>query len=516
MLADFNQWSSAEPFIGAFKPTYVSGIDGLRLGAYSLYEQIYWTVPTVFEVFERGTDDNPIYIPSARGIVETIHRYLATGYRVISDPTMGSDTERATADLFLRQLFARERYYSKFSAAKRYGIMQGDWLFHITADDTKPDGARISIHPMDPASYFPIPNPDNVDDTIGAHLASITTEGEESVVHRITYHKTTGMGGPSPITVEEALYPIDGSGLPDIEEGKPIRIIRPPTLLPQPIDQIPIYHIQNFDQPGSEWGSSEARGIERLMAAINQGVTDEELSLALEGLGVYHCDGGAPVNEDGEEVPWDIGPARVVEHPKGSTFGRVDGIKDIAPFQDHIKYLHSILDQTSGIPDVAKGRVNVEAAQSGIALLLELGPLLARVSEKEQVITDVKMNMLYDLRRWMQAFEPTAGGSALENVIWVPTYGDKIPPNRKQQFDEIMTMLGIAPPIVTGAWARGELAKLGYEFPAEAQFAQEILAGVTAVAQVQADVLGMRTGAELNGANPPVAPDANGKVPVSA
>lgn len=497
MLEDFHQWSNAEPYIGSLRPSYVSGIDGLRLGAYNLYEQIYWTIPDVFEITQRGTEDNPIYIPSAKGIVETLHRYLASGYRVIEDPSVGSDTEKRDAAILLQSLFRRERYYSGFSSAKRYGIMQGDWLFHITADNTKPEGSRISIISMDPASYFPIENPDNVDETIGAHLASVVTEDGETYIHRVTYRKTTMRGGPSPMTVEEALYDPDSSGLPGIEEGNPFRVIRPPTLLPNPIDQIPIYHIQNFDQPGSEWGSSECRGIERLMAAINQGVTDEELALALEGLGVYHCDGGAPVNEDGEEVPWDIGPARVVEHAKGTVFGRVQGVTTIAPMQEHIKYLHNQLDESKGISAIAKGKVDVAVAESGIALMLELGPLLAAVVEKEQVITDVKLNMLWDLRRWFQAFEPNTGG--LENIVWVPMYGDKLPPNRKQKFDEIMSLLGVTPPVVTRAWGREELRKIGYEFPPEAEFAQAILLESQQTAQIETDVIGARMDQAMNG-----------------
>lgn len=495
MLADFNQWSSAEPYIGDLKVPYVGGLDQLRLGAYALYEQIYWTIPDVLEITQRGSDDNPIYIPSAKQIIETLHRYLASGLRIVPDPTMGSQAEQAAATILLTSLLRRERYYSKFSSAKRFGIMQGDWLFQILADDTRPEGSRISIIAMDPASYFPIHNPDNVDEIIGCHLAAIEVVDGEEVIRRITYRKTTEKGGPSPITVEEALVDPEASGLPDVEDETILQQVRSATLLKSPIDQIPLYHIQNFDQPGTPWGSSEARGLERLMGGINQGVTDEDLTLALEGLGVYHCDGGAPVNEDGEEVPWDIGPARVVEHPKGSNFGRVQGVSSIAPFQEHLKYLHRQMDMTAAIPDVAKGIIDVSVAPSGISLLLQHGPLFARVYEKEQVVTDVQLNMMYDLRRWFQAYEPNTG--ALENIIWIPTYGDKLPVNRNERFKEIMEMLGTTPPLVTTGWARSELTKMGYEFPDEAQFAQQIITEATAAAQIAVDVTGSRIDSAL-------------------
>lgn len=488
MLDSFTQWSSAEPFMSV-SAGFVGGDDAVRIAAYSLYEQLYWNIPDSFRLVQRGSDDDPIYIPSGRQIVETLHRYLANELSIIPDPSMGTESEQAESMSALTALMRRERFQSKFSANKRFGIIRGDWLFRIEADPTRPEGSRISLSSIDPAQYYPIYNPENVDEIIGAALASIVMVDGKELVQKTTYMKTTGKGGPSPITVEEGFYKLDKSGLPGTEQGSPEQVTIPPTPLPSPIDQIPIYHVQNFDEPGTIWGSSEMRGLERLSAAINQAISDEELSLALEGLGVYWCDGGSPIDAvTGQAVPWDIGPARVIEVPTGKKFGRVSGITSVTPFQDHLKYLHSQMDKTVGISDVAQGVVDVQVAESGVALYLKLAPLLSRVAEKEQVVTDVSVNMLFDLRRWFTAYE----GFNFESVIWLPTYGDKIPSNRQQKFKEIMDLVGVDPPLVSSQWARLELAKLGYEFPPDAELLNQIITERTAIEQVAVDVTGAR------------------------
>lgn len=511
MLQVFHQWSNAEPYL-TYKPNYVGGMDQLRVGAYMLYEEIYWSIPEALKLLVRGSDDNPIYIPAARGIVETMHRYLAPGLGVICDPTIGSTKEQTDAMLLIQALFRRERFPSRFSSSKRYGIIRGDWMWRITADPAKEQGSRLSLTSVDPAGYFPVYAVDNVDEIIGVDIASLVEVDGKELIQKTSYRKTTEKGGPSPITLEEGYFDPEKSGLPGKDPGSPVQVTIPLTALPQPIDQLPIYHTQHFDEPGSPWGSSEIRGMERLCSAINQSISDEDLALALEGLGVYYCDGGPPIDEEtGLEVPWDIGPARVVEVPTGKTFGRVKGIDSVTPMQDHLKYLHGQLDAAGAIPPVAKGTVDVQVAESGIALMLELGPLLARAGEKEQVVTDVAINMLYDLRKWMAAYEGV--GSSLDNIVWLPTYADKIPTNRAAKFKEIMDMLGITPPVVSAKWARSELRKIGYEFPDDATMLAEILAEKTAVAQVESDVVGARAEQELDDTDPNAGdPVSNGVV----
>lgn len=507
LLRNFTPYSTAEGLISGSLP-WIDGDDALRIQSYQLYEQIYWNVPDTFELIRRGSDAKPIYIPSGKEIVETIHRFTAPGLNFTADPNFGSDTERVEAMQTLTDLFRRERFVTKFNASKRFGIIRGDWFFYLRADSERQEGARISIMEMDPASYFPIYKEGDPDTVVGVHIVEGYREGDEDVIRRITYRKVTGEGGPSPITFEEAIFPLDEWGGPNQDESA-IRVLTPPTALPAPIDSIPIYHIKNFVTPQDPFGSSELRGLERVIAAVNQGISDEEMILALEGLGVYVTDAGQPEDENGNLVPWNLGPGRVVELPEGRTFKRANGAGSMQPIQDHLNYLHRHLDLAAGTPNVAKGNIDVNVAESGVSLAIQMGPILARGGEKEDDITDTLTQMLFDLRKWIIAYEPTLRGP-MEAIRWIPQYGPKLPMNRQERFKELMELASADPPIVPMSWVRDELRKIDYDFPEDTDVMGEILTEMQLVQQIKEDVTGARIDQEIDAANAP-APSPNGQ-----
>lgn len=498
LLRNYGPYSTAEPLVQG-SLSWIGGEDALRVQSYQLYEQIYWNVPETFSLMKRGSDAKPIYIPAGRQIVDTINRYTAPDLSVIADPDHGSDSERDEAMATITDFLRREKFYSKFAASKRFGIVRGDWFFYLRGDAERQDGARISIETMDPASYFPITKEDDSDTVIGAHIVEPYEIDDELYIRRITYRKTSEEGGPSPITFEEAIFEIDAWGGPDQDESK-VRDVVAPTELPQPIDSIPVYHIKNFVTPQEKFGSSELRGMELLSASINQSISDEELILALEGLGVYATDAGQPEDENGNLVPWNLGPGRVVELPEGKNFERVGGTSSVAPIQDHLSYLHEQMDLATGTPAVAKGSVDVTTAESGVALALKMGPILSRGSEKELNITDTLTAMLFDLRKWFQAYEPTLRGP-MENIRWIPQYGEKMPINRKQKFTEIMEIAQADPPIVPMSWVRDELRKLDFEFGEDTDVTEQILDEMQLVEGMREDVTGARIDREMGAAN---------------
>ena len=190
-------------------------------------------------------------------------------------------------------------------------------------------------------------------------------------------------------------------------------------------------------------------------------------------------------------MPWEI-----LELDPEADFGRVTGVTSIAPFSEHRAYLHEQMDLSSGTPEIAKGNVDVKVAESGVALAIQMGPLLSRAQEREQGVVDVMNNFLYDLRKWVQAYESTLAGP-MENIRWTIVFGDKIPVNRKERFNELMTLLKSDPPIVSGAWVRSELEKIGYEFPEDQAMIEEIIAEQIMFQQIKANVDGVRLDQEL-------------------
>jgi hypothetical protein len=504
-VANIGHWSTIEPFLKAEnKPSWVVGEDVKRIQAYDVYESIYWTAPESFQLTLRGQEGSPVYVPSGRQIVDTAQRYMAPKMQVIPDPAFGSDTERAAAALWWSDFAAREQFYGKFSANKMDGLRRGDWLWHLYADPLRPDGRRISIYPLDPAFYFPEYLNGDIGNLVAVHLVEPVIVGNTSMVAKLTYRKTTGQGGPSPITQSFNYYKADEWGQPDTDmklgavqfvpeqyedENGVVKVRHAgydDVPLPDLITSLPVYHVPNAYETNQVWGSSEMRGIEILMKAVNQGATDEDITLIMEGLGVYWTDAGSPVDENDEEIPWNLGPARVVEVPNGKTFGRVNSSGSITPYQDHLRYLESWLDSISGANDITKGRAEVQVAESGIALALRMGPLLSKMDEKEIGVDAVHAQLFFDLTTmWFPAYEPTAPN--FTNVRLKPVYGEKIPVNKKQVFDEVMAMLGTVPPTISTQEARRQLTKIGWEFPEGTEVFTQILTEQEMFLQVQAE-----------------------------
>jgi hypothetical protein len=492
-------YATAKPLLGPLPQWLADPQEQQRVASYDLYEAIYWTVPDTFKLMSRGTEDKPIYVPAARSITETLHRFMAPKVKFVVDPQFGTPNDQALATQVMTDLARRERIYSRFNANKRYGIMRGDWMFHLFADPEREPGSKLNVQTVDPGVVFPIYNPDNIDEVIGWHLIEPTKDsGGKDAIRRTTYRKQTGTGGPSPIDVTDEIYKIDAWGGPGMDpEDAPLEVVNPPQTLPAPIDQLPIYHVQNFIEPGFFWGASEFRGLERIFAAVNQSISDEELALALEGLGCYATDAGTPVDDDGNEMAWNLGPGRVVETPPDKKFTRVTGVSQVTPYQDHLTYLHHVLDQAIGLSDVAKGSVDVKIAESGVALYLELAPLLARVEEKEQIVTDVVTNMLFDLPKWIVAYEGGIFNSLMDTTRFIPVYGDKVPQNKAAAVTELLAIASSTPQIVPMSYVRQKLRTLGYDdMPDEAA----LLTALAADQQVAADQQGARVDATINAA----------------
>lgn len=487
-------YSTIAPLFGAM-PGWIPSLEQQRIASYNAYEEVYWNTSQVFKIMMRGGDaeEDVIYVPRPRTIIETVNRYVGVDLDFNIDQTTGTPASRTAASEAFKSLFAREAFYSKYNSNKRFGLIRGDWLWHVLADASKPQGSRLSILPVHPGNYFPVFESDekeggSPDKIVEVHLAEQIVVGDDTVVRRQTYRKEV-LNGVVTIYSSMATFKPDEWAT----DGKPIQILIPEFPLDSAITAIPVYHVPNFSEPGNPYGSSELRGFERLLAAINQAFTDEDITLALEGLGVYATDSNArPIDKaTGEVTDWSVYPGRVIQNAAG--FKRVEGVSTVVPYGDHIERMVNELKEASGANDAASGRVDVNVAESGIALLLHLAPILAKAKEKDRIILDVHGQMFFDLRAWLKVYE----GINIDDVMAVPILGDKLPKNHKNAVELVTLLMSTIPPVLSAQSARVYLESEGLKM-----FASDEAARVEAEqAKVlgAADPLGERAASELNG-----------------
>jgi hypothetical protein len=451
MAGTFTPYSTGVDFF-LTKPSWIPDeLDILRIQSYQAYEEMYYNIPDVFKVSLRGTNALPVYVPSARTIIDTTNRYYGAQFRVV----IGGTGDAAVAgQLAINDLIKREKFRSKFNGAKRYGLIHGDQIWHLTADESKPIGTRLRLTALDPGMYFPIVDEDDVDRILGCHLVEQIETADGPRIRRLTYRKADSGG----ITVEEAIFKTDKWQGP---EDQPEEVIQPLRSLPPVITSLPVYHTKNTDQPGDPFGSSEIRGLERLFSAVNQTMSDEDLALALMGIGMYATDASQPIDPKTKEpVPWQLGPGRVVHHD-GTKWERIQGVSDLASsYGAHYDRLWEAIKQASSTPDVAIGSVDVQIAQSGIALALQMSPMLSKAGEKNDLLLDTQNQMWYDIvNMWFPAYEQTTFTEVTVDAV----VGDAVPVDRQARFAELNDMLDRG--VIDTDYYRSEAKKLGYTFP---------------------------------------------------
>lgn len=449
---DFGPYSSVKPLISDM-PTWYPDDHRDRVAAYLKYDELYWNDDLQFPL-RVLVGEQPLYIPNARTVVDTTAHYLLKGLQLtVEDPEKNTALKTALDDFTKREMF-----YSRFHIAKHSGVARGDFALHLTADPSKPAGSRLSLNSVDPCMVIPIYDDDDLDKLVRVHLVDVYVDAEDSATQKLkklTYEYVE-VDGQKRVSRSEGIYKLDQKWWG--QEPNLIKTTIPLGLLPESITTIPVYWFKNIDWQGQQFGSSELRGYEKLLQGVSQAATDQEMSLALEGLGVYATDGGAPVNDKGQEEDWQVSPGKVMEVPSGAYFRRVEGVGSVKPSMDHIDYLERKLYQSAGMTDVALGQVDVVTAQSGIALAIKFMPTLAKIEERDQAGVEKVTQLFFDWKAWHQVYE----GEALTGDI-LPVIGQKLPDDRTAAVNELNNMVDRG--IISKKYYRQEMQKLGYVFP---------------------------------------------------
>lgn len=495
-------YESAMQVLGGATPTWINKEDGARIAAYNLYDAMYKNAPETFQLMLRGGGDIPVYMPSSKKIINTLARYIGKdfGFNVVplSDAAAPEGTETADenpqtleAVKWYGDFFKREELLSKFSAGKKEFLRHGDWFWYIYADPNKPEGSRVSIRTLDPGMVLPLWDKDDPDKVVGYDLVERLTKDDEALIKRQRYlkashpeHANHNPDAPpldAPIQLEILL--IKEEGWEDPEEMEIFEVIRAAEVIPG-ITHLPIYHVKNNAESNQPFGASELSGLERAIIAINQAVNDEDIALAMAGLGMYASDGGAPTDDEGNEVDWDLGPGKVVED---ASFKRINGVTTVEPTLKHMEFISQQLNEALGITPTVLGEVDTTAAESGIALHLRMSPTIDAAEEKNVDIKAKFDQILHDLKQWFAVYE----AQNFDTVEILTVFGSIIPVNREKQLLELQTLMELG--LISKAYFRVKLVEdFGYDLPddIEKQIEDE---------KAAADPFGDRLGQEASG-----------------
>lgn len=478
-------YATAMPYVvSASAAGWTDEYDRQRLLSYNLYDDLFNNDPSQYRLMLRGTNDAPIYVPTAKKLINSLARYVGKGWGYTCTATEADEAsaieastpeQLTTALSAFGNLFARERLLSVYRAGVSEWLRRGDWLWMVSADPLKRAGSRISVRPIDPRRYFPL-NGDTADLSrlTGQQVIEETVlpDGKTPALLVQTWLKSTDPGHPNYGQVEpEDGFPIthqiQAYDLADYADPAKRKPLAHPSNLPQAaivgITQLPIYHIRNNESTDDPFGKSELSGLESLLAGINQSISDEDLSLAMMGLGMYWTDSGAPVDEVTKQpTSWKLGPKRVIEVDEDTTFNKVDGITSVEPFQVHVDFLGGEAASTVGLSDVSIGTADNISAESGVALAIKFSPTLDTVRSKNDSSNAILTQMFHDLKQWFLIFEGWDCGSV--EVTSVTEDGDLLPFDREARWKELME--GVTAGVFTKAYAVQVLIEeFGYTFP---------------------------------------------------
>lgn len=503
-LSTITPYSTAMPFIApAALPAWLDEYEAQRIASYNLYWDLYSNSPLTYNALLRGSDEKPILIPTAKRIINTLSRYVGKGWGYTVDPVAGTPAERQAAIEAFDVLFKRERILSVFSAGKKPFLAKGDWIWYVSADPDKAPGTRISLRTIDPMVYFPLTADDDPNKIVGQMMVEqfLAADGKEVIIKRQRWLKYTHPEHPNfeqipgeiPFDIAYDSVTIKQDGWNDEEKQQILSTATPLELVPG-ISKLPMYHIKNNEENDNPYGVSDLSGLETIIAGVNQVVSDNDLALAMAGLGMYVTDSGAPIDEEtGEAEDWILGPNRVVEIGDGKKFTRVNGVTNIEQANLHMETLKESAFGTNGITNIALGAQGANIQESGVALALRMSPLFDTADEKDLSINDVLSQLFWDLKQWFLAYEQIDLGDAI--VRSTVTSGERLPFDRASRFQELTTMLAAG--VVDIEYVQNQMVtEFNYTFP-DGFLARVQAANAATVAA--ADPYAARVATELSG-----------------
>lgn len=450
------QYEAALDFLTTGDDNIVDPWDLKRIQSYDYYEDLYINATQNLSLNLRGEDQVPLLVPNAKKIVEATTRFLGKNLQFLVTAEGDGGAQLAVNDWWA-DFYKREGVRAKFESNKRWGLIRGDACFYVYAKPQKTAGKRICIEELDPKNLFEInESPNDQKEVSGYHIVEKVQDFREKDkpdkqlakvrTFRKVYDETGAVTG---VTSELKFYEIgkwddrtekaraDQEPVANVEQDEDPQFIGSENV---PITNLPVYKWRTRPPQNSTWGHSILTGIETLLYAINQSLTDEDCTIVFQGLGMYVTTAGRPKDENNNPTSWNIGPKQVIELGENQKFEKVTGVENVDPFQKHMDWISDKgISESSGTPEIAIGRVDVAVAESGISLQLQMMPLIASNEELELEMIMVLDQMHYDITtQWLPAYEEEMFGNleTMAGITVVTVFDDPMPKNRDAEITE--------------------------------------------------------------------------------
>lgn len=122
-------YSTAIPYLVSSIPEWLDAYNAQRLAAYDLYDDMYRNAPDT-ALMLRGSDEKPIFVPTAKRVINTLSRYVGKDWGYEITPTDPASTIDDTAMLTaFGSLFARENIVGQFNAGLPEWLRRADWCW---------------------------------------------------------------------------------------------------------------------------------------------------------------------------------------------------------------------------------------------------------------------------------------------------------------------------------------------------------------------------------------------------
>lgn len=361
---------AATPLIesGASPIAQIAGMDRQRLREYQ--QQLDFYAGRQWPVQRRNLRARRLTLNYARTLVDKAASFLLQGAGFSVDPESPEDVEAANR----RETVLREIHEANDLAALDYDCevdcaVLGDGAFKVVWD---PEQHRVRITAPDVAGLFVWLEPD--DHTRFWRLA-----------HRYTLD-------PLAIRQQEQYYPqilITNQRAPAITEvwtAESWETYYDNQLVdsrPNPYGFIPYVLYPNVRRPKQFWGESDIAQIREPCVELNRALTQLSAILEVSGNPITVLEGVT----DSKDIA--VEPGSVWEMPPGTKAYLLSLVEHggVRIHLDYIEALYRILHDLGESPRAAFGGSNTGsgAASSGVALAIELDPLIKRVQRKRLI-----------------------------------------------------------------------------------------------------------------------------------